>query len=91
MKPASHMSVLECHAEIASIERQIAQEETGLAAREAQLRRELIEQTGDAQWTRNKAVELAGLKILRELMPERHEPLKIRVFELKQRLENATN
>ncbi len=80
------------HNEIARLENQIAEETKYLSDREQSLVNQLCrEGWGNGQWLRDRSIELAGVRALQGLLPARHEPLRVRIFELQRQIENETN
>jgi hypothetical protein len=76
------------HVEIARLENQIAGETKILSDRESALVNQLCSADwGNWQWVRDRSAELAGIRALRSLLPARHEPLRIRIFELQRQID----
>jgi hypothetical protein len=89
-KPISAMSVSECFAEISALEKQIESDTKSVEDHVAFLRKRLIE--GDLGiFLTTKSQELAGAKEILAILPERLKPLRVRIFELNQRIESEQN
>ncbi len=76
------------HNEIARLQSQVAEETKSLNDREQSLVNQLCrEGWGNGQWLRDRSIELAGIRALKGLLPARHEPLRVRIFELQKQID----